>query len=401
MKRYCRSASCMKEVNSDRCPDCGRDTFSTLMPGDDSTELSGESSVLVGAVDDADEPAALGYEEVRPLPQPQEADGGSGWRPEDARAASLKEDLRELKGLIDGGTDLYLVAGIIGTGKSELLGASSAIRAAREGRTGDRMLPTPAVKSENYPYTQPDRKVVFVDASGERYRTLFPSQRQILLSEDDLIFLRTISLSLRGLVLLLDLEKLWLPGLKGEAEQERILRWVVRLFRFLHFAGPVTGKMKFSTEVDLAVSSMPRDKKLPYPVQLIFSKADILFHRRNSQVTGSRMLHWPDPLGASPMLYAVRTFPEMVNELRQHVRHFRVDFVQSLGEERDSLQTLREDGDILGVDAALDWLVNNGWSERGLSMSTDGWLKLQKFWDDTILRRNRWGRQPLKARGAR
>jgi len=388
---YCRSASCQKWVDSKICPDCGSITFAGPANG--------------GTTRPEEPPAPPRPATAAPPVEPREAPrverpAPAAPRPQPESEGTAEQADQELQSLVAGGAGIYLTAGIASTGKTQLLGASTRVSyLVREGRRDGRALPTPVGITKKYSYESPGKVTIFLDASGERFRLLYPSQRHANLRTSDLAFLRTVVKNLRGLVLLLDLDSLWSPQTPAGAEQEKILRWIIRLFRFLHFGGTPRSEIDFTTHVESTIDQMPPGSYLPFPVQLIFSKADLLLRRAAQGSTANP--RWPDPRSRSALKYALRMFPDLLRELRLHVRHFRVDFAQAVGEDPITGKVTHEDWDILGVDAALDWLVNNDWRGRGPSISTDRWLKLQELWDDKLLRRNRWGRQPVLSGGGR
>ncbi len=394
MRYWCSTPECshyLEEMDTPMCPACKKPTLKI------EATTGNDTGAQRGPQPKAAEPGG-GQPEQQPRGR---SSSGSPRKPEPpsrsvAEGVDTQTDPKEVETLIAEGKEIYLVAGIEDSGKTEMLGASPRISfLARGGRRDGRALPTESAGEKRYSYDLPGRSVIFVDASGEKYRTLYPAERTKGSEAIGLELLRSVTENISGLVLALDLAKLW-DGGDGAADQEQILRWILRLFRFLYFGG-VPGKTNFEEHVENTVASFPRKNRLPFPVHLTFTKADILLQRAAAPPRGHP--DWPDPRTRSPLMFAHRTFPELMRELRLHVRNFRVDFAQAVGEDPETGKVSHEDREKLGVDATLDWLVNNRGSR--LAVSTDAWLKLQEFWDDTLFRRKRWGRQPLITRGER
>src|SRR6185436_9091028 len=117
----------------------------------------------------------------------------------------------ELESYIAEGYEVFLIAGIGGAGKSELLASFR-----QDGfldrfkKTGGMVASTIHRTLNCHPVSVGSRKILFVYASGEDFRALYPQIRQTgETTEADVSFLKVIAKGLRGAVLLIELERLW------------------------------------------------------------------------------------------------------------------------------------------------------------------------------------------------
>lgn len=297
------------------------------------------------------------------------------------------------------GYALYLAAGIGGVGKTQLLDAyqkSQPFLPPSVNKIGRNALPTDQGSFACYPVKMGNRRAVFVDASGEDFRLMYPSQRLTgILSDTEAKFLRLVATSLGGLILVMDLNRLWGEP-KGKADpgdrhQERILAWILEMLRWFRFDGKYDAKsaIPFQDQVDAGVRRLPRRRRLRFPVQVIFSKADELLNvplpaRATpwlSKSTASRTLY---PAGEQPLLLAYHYLPLLYAALREHAYHFRFDFAHSLVFQP-------EDDTPCGVIPSLSWVLQGGWE---LAPGTETWVGIQRRIDRITFRGARWKHLP-------
>lgn len=301
------------------------------------------------------------------------------------------------------GYALYLAAGIGGVGKTQLLDAFQKTQpflrpSVRGGRdTETRVVSTAQGSFSCYPVKVGTRRAVFVDAAGEDFRTMYPSQRPSgVLSEAEARFLRLVATSLSGLILMVDLNRLWgeIPGGiadPGDRHQERILAWILEMLRWFRFDGRYDAKsaIPFQDQVDAGVKRLSQWQRLRFPVQVIFSKADELLEvplpaRAAPWIGKSTAARTLYPVGEQPLLLAYHHLPLLYSALQEHVRHFRFDFAHSLVFDP-------EDHTPCGVIPSLAWVLQRGW---GLAPGTDTWVRLQRGIDAVTFRGARWKRLP-------
>lgn len=336
-----------------------------------------------------------------------------------APAAAGATSSPELHGFLKDGFEFYLVAGIGGTGKTQMIdafrrlptpsGKGGYLDLLHAKRKQGRVMPTSQGSMESYPFhIGGDRKGVLVDASGEDFRDLYPHYRHITGPEDPHVkLLGQIARRLHGLILLLDIEKL-----RGEADprypehkqQTDILAWILSLVRWLRFDGSYPDpNVKFHVHVDTRVRLMSR--RLDIPILVLFSRADALrglpIPRDASHTFGppsalpSRTVgdaaheRKLTPVGESPLLIAWHLLPDLHTALTTHARHFRYDFAHSIVLDQTT-GTVKEDVPC-GIRLSLEWLLEGKWSR---SIGTGQWLALQRWLDVATGRSERWRRLP-------
>jgi hypothetical protein len=333
------------------------------------------------------------------MTEPREGPGD--WAP----PTILQEGQRELERYVREGYAPYLVAGVAGVGKTEMLVSYErqlALRrdgtylGAREGRSGSVESTTPGTLN-CFPVAAGGRKVVLIDASGEHFKGLYPYLRQAgRVNPDEVDFLRLLARHLRGLALLIDLKKLWQRDStqSDAAQQVEIAVWILMLLRWLRYDGRYdeTSPIAFQDDVSRKLKLMRR--RLKVPVLVLFSLADQLVNltiparpdvlqRENSP---ARLLvpAWEDPL-----LFAYHCVPTLFGGLMTHCDQFRFDFAHSL--------VLSVTGAIgpripCGIRESLGWLVDADW--RWPALPTRFWVGVEKRLDAMRGRAIRWERLP-------
>lgn len=297
------------------------------------------------------------------------------------------------------GYEMFLVAGIGGSGKTQFIDALEALEGgflrdiARDdaGRTN---ATTPNTIIPRY-IRAAGRKLAFLDAPGELFQNLFPYNGSI--SKRALQIPKLLAPNLRGVVLVIDLEKLWGPPDPKRPDwrhQLGIAAWILEVLRWLSYDGkpPQDAQMKLHTYIDRQVRSMKQ--RLRQPVLVLFTKADLLDKVRLPG-TGRPVR----PEGEHPLLFAWHCLPELHKALLQHADHFRYDFVHSLVE--DKTTGVPQQFPPCGVRAAVDWLIDTSWRNGRRGVPTRRWLSWQRGLDQLTGRGNRWKRLPEPRRLAR
>lgn len=270
---------------------------------------------------------------------------------------------------------------------------------------------------------------VLIDVAGEDFQLLGDYARDLpaLMTE----FLWPVLQELDGLLLLQALPIVWSgfnrpgvdrrqdpdPGVREEMRQARdamvdahrtLLKYAVvarglrRLGRRGRRLGLRRDRAPSRTQVDEAYRQAPR---LPYPVLVAFSKADLyapgdlrrgLFSPSPPGVDGPPPpLH---PLRTDPLALAQAHFSDLFAFLQSRVRHFKFDFLQALEDptERPDPQEARVQNapieSLVGAESALAFLTGHPWRFPGISTRTA--LRLDRW-----LRRERWSGGAIRALG--
>jgi hypothetical protein len=237
-----------------------------------------------------------------------------------------------------------------------------------------------------------------MDAAGERFRQLYPALRATRsIGVEQIEFLKHISKRLGGVILLLDLRRLWGPEQANDpanSRQVEILAWVLTLLRWLrccgnYKAGPVT----LEEHVNRTVMRLRR--RLDIPVQILFSKADGL---GGLVVPQNRKLQWLRqeqaadrvlyPAGEDPLLLAYHALPELFEAVTKHANHFRFDFVHAMVADPDTQEIV--DPNACGVTLSLQWLLDSTWRQPWPMIPTRHWLGVQRLLDGLTNRGRRW-----------
>lgn len=348
--------------------------------------------------------------EPEPVPVETPAPRFFGAEPERPASGPLipQAGQQHLAQYVDDGYEVYLIAGIAAAGKTQLLDAyrRDAFLSTFVKRKG-LALPTSPNQLDCHPVSVGRRKVVFVDTSGEHFKRLYPHLSPTgEVSEPEVDFLRLISRRLSGLVLLVDLQRLWTPALRTNPEDEaqiEILSWILILLRWLERAqgarsqgGEVgAGRLRFQDYVNREV--MRYRRRMKAPVLVLFSRADELVDvavpERSGAAWAARAANGRRtlfPVGESPLLLAYHRLPKLLHVLETHAEHFRFDFVHSLVTDRDTGEIV--DPNACGVALSLAWLLDRGW--RWPSVPTRYWIALERVLDKVRGRGELWERLP-------
>lgn len=415
---YC--PTCKKEVEGDICPTCSTPTEAVKEKRPVIRRLSGTPTESTGAEPVPFSPPPEPQPEARerkPEPGPRTREAPPPPRPLEpgvGRSASAVSPRRfegeaELEAFIAQGYEIFLVAGIAGVGKSELLSAfgQDGFLGGFQKRDGMVMATIPRTLQCHPIHFGNGRKGLFVDASGEDFRLLYPDAHTgIGIDEADISFLRLIAKRLRGLILLVELERLWDERLHAadpsHAKQVQILAWILSLLRWLTLDGRYNQEnnpIKFTKHVDAATRTMT--KRLKVPVQVLFSKADQLAGYpipqglqgadwlRQGSVSERKLF----PLGENPLLFTYHCLRGLYKAIDVHADNFRFDFAHSLVT-RKGPGTVA-DPDPCGVALAVQWLLDPCWSSSFTPViSTRRWVALQRSLDKVVGRGRRWTRLP-------
>jgi len=416
---YC--STCDETVAENPCPDC----FSTTDPRDEEARTAeaakiaanvkrraGTGSSLHAAPSLATQripvaniapkrpPKPEGQEEVRPPEKPKSVAPGDEW------GAPL-EGQRNVEQILAEGYEVFLSVGIGGSGKTELLASyQKEGYASRFVKAQDRVVPTALKTLRFYTVRVDGRKVGFVDTSGESFAQLYPDDQVGQIKEvrkEDVGFLRLVSQNLGGLILLVDLGRLWAPqsGDWADAKQQKILVWILMLLRWLRLGdGEVPEGVAIRDHVDKVVRRLK--KKLDVPVLVLFSKADALAGTtlpeppRSSWLGSKGPQRTVLPSGEQPLLLAHHYLRDLSSALAEHAENYRFDFAHSLVTDPDSGAV--KDHEACGVDLSLQWLLDSRWQRKRwysrFEPSTQTLIAWQEKLDQWTRRGQRWRRLP-------
>lgn len=406
MSEY-RCPSCDRITVEDICPHCGVLTEPMTSP----TTAARPASAVIPPPPPPPAPPAREEEpqeaeaSAPEVPPPSVAPAPLAERPQAPRRQGIVSAAaqQELHQYVEEGYEVFLIAGIAAAGKTQMLDAyrhdgylSTFVK--REGLAK----PTNPDELNCHPLSVGRRKVIFVDTSGENFKHLYPGlARTGEIDEADVDFLRLISSRLAGVVLLVDLGRLWDPAQRTNPEDEaqvHILTWILELMRWLQEGGTYeASRIRFQDHVNREAMRLRR--RLRAPVLALFSRADELSglpipahpsHAWMGTPGGGRTLL---PVGEDPLLLAHHCVPELLAALTTHARHFRIDFAHSLVTDRDSGEIV--DPTPCGVSLSLQWLLDPSWRWRWLpAIPTRRWIGLQRFVDEVVKRSRRWRELP-------
>lgn len=301
---------------------------------------------------------------VTPEPAPRPSRVVSEPSPDPEPAKTQIAGLAEFQSLLGRGFQSIVICGLPGTGKSEIVNAFTKANTIYRGRAQFSMLRATlrteralggTVKNEIW-YQVADDRHVFLDPSGEFFRSLSLEERKRLalpdITDDYFDFVRDAVKSLAGIVLVVDLygggQQLDRSGWRA---QENDLTFVLPALRWLRFEKePRPPGVGVSVNIAARVQKMP---KLDVPVLVLFSKADRLDTLTNDV----------------PLDFARRNLPLLHGALLTHAKRFRFDFCHTM--------VRKGDGDAAvdrpcGVLLSMEWLLERGF--RWLPRVPTSWL---------------------------
>ncbi len=404
-------AICNEDRDDEICPICGQGTRTRddqEQKSDNSPAPLAKTASIEPSSPDPDAPANdptdllpvvefpknKDEQESKTSPQPLEPLSRATKNiPVDSGTGEFRASRQEIAEYLEEGFEIFLIAGIAGSGKTELL------ESFKQGRTLGQVvrkdglaMPTSPGDFFCHPLPLGKRKILFVDASGEHFEKLYADPSTgARIGSGEAQFLRLITDRLKGLVLLINLQQHW----SGDERQATVLRNILILLRFLKGGGIYqAGARSFQEQVDAQIGKLPR---LRIPVQFLMSRAD--------QLTGTQLPTRADdswlqtgsesrrlyPTGEEPLLVAHHYLPTLLDMLQEHARLFRADFVHSLVTDQDTEVVMNHEG--CGVHLIRQWLVETSarpwWTMLPTRYSLGGQRRL-----DRILRRSRWLRLP-------
>ncbi len=331
-----------------------------------------------------------------------QADDNKMENPPDDDEGTLYQGEVEIQELIKKGNDLFLVVGVAGVGKTQLLdafdehqnGTLSVFKKSGNGRvkaTAFNTLSYLSIKSSHLR----GNNAIFIDAAGENFSGLYPGDGKSL-TQKDLKLPELVLPRLRGLILVIELEAYWTDDQYSKKNQIRIVTWILMLFRWLLNDGFYDPKSELSLEeyINHFVNNMKGLKtRLNIPVQVLFSKADKLY---DLTIPGSQ--HPLFPREDSPFFLAYHYLPGLHQALLEHTHYFRYDFVHSIVTDTDTQEVEAaakkgEEDKPCGVELSFQWLLNH--PGKG-SPRTEDLIEKQKKIDKLLFwRRSRWKKKSI------
>ena len=409
--RYC--PTCKKEVEDDEevCRTCGNPTVVTSQAPEKNEKKKSVVRRVISPAEGRPAEVVPFKPAPNPTPEPERRTETNEPPVRESGATRIRSAARhfegeaEVKKFLAEGYEIYLIAGIAGVGKSELLSAFRQDGFLEGFQRKDGMVKSTIQGTLNcHPIHFGNRKILFVDAAGEDFRLLYPDVHTgVEVTEADVSFLGLIARDLRGLILLVELERLWDERMHAtypaNAQQVQIFAWILSLLRWLTFDAKYdqSNPIKFTKHVDASVKRMR--KKLKMPVQVLYSKADQLKDFPIPQaVRGTDWLHQGSaptrvlhPVGEDPFLFTYHCLRGLYAALDIHTDHYRFDFAHSLRTSKGAGTIV--DSDPCGVSLAIQWLLDPGWSSRFV-IPTRRWVALQRSLDQVLGRGRRWARLP-------
>ncbi|KHD08234.1 hypothetical protein PN36_19370 [Candidatus Thiomargarita nelsonii] len=262
-----------------------------------------------------------------------------------------------IKELMKKGNDIFLVVGVAGSGKTQLLeafdrhiqrGAISVFKSSPDGRVKGTSPNTLNILSLN-------SNAIFIDASGENFSALYPGDDKSI-TQKDLKIPKLVKPKLRGLILVIELEAYWTDEADSKKMQIKILTWILVIFRWLFNGGvyPEDTNMSLEQYINHSVKNLKGAKtRLDIPVQVLFSKADRL---HGFPVHGSKEQLFPKK--DSPFFLAYHYLPEIHHALLKHTNYFRYDFAHSIVTDSKTEPEVLEN-EPCGVELSFQWLLNH------------------------------------------
>jgi len=311
----------------------------------------------------------------------------------------------QVEELMKNGNDLFLVVGVEGTGKTQLLDAfdghiqKGALSFFEKYDDGIRVDPTSpnTIKYLSIKNTLlRGNNAIFIDTAGENFSGLYPGLDKSI-TQKDLKIPELVAPRLRGLILVIELDAYWTDEEYSKKKQIKIVTWVLMVFRWLLNGGVYPDNTNLSLEeyINHSVNNMKGPKtRLNIPVQVFFSKADQLY---GFPVPGSK--HSLHPREDSPFFLAYHYLRGLHNALLDHTNYFRYDFVHSIVTESKTDTQEEEPGvkaeepavkeeEPCGVELSFQWLFNH--QGKGFPR-TEPLIEQQKRIDKLLFwRRSRW-----------
>lgn len=177
-----------------------------------------------------------------------------------------------------------------------------------------------------------NRKAVFVDTAGEHFEAALSDQNNMKYQRS-FELLRRLVKNLAGVVAMVDLTKHWGPQDLSHPEfhqQPNIIVWVLQLLLWLHYYDH-DGRLPGAAEVRQDIAKLSRRHKIPFPVLILFSKADEL---QGMAIPGTT--HCLNPNIDSPLCLARQHLSSLYNGVLQHVRLFHFDFLRAITVDEDT-----------------------------------------------------------------
>ncbi len=317
----------------------------------------------------------------------QGADASSGLKGE----SSLNEKLKE-------GYKAYLIAGVKQSGKSQIIQSFC-------NTDQSRCEPTPAGRIHIYPVLSSDNKLskskeLVVDLSGEYFSNLYgdysqegTTQQDYILDEDSFRILQNLARQLSGVILVIDLQKLWQPFRRDRPEfkeQLDISVWTLQFLRWLRSYNTNNRPTQSISKQDLqfAIAKLGKRKRLDIPVLVLFSKADELVGvniPESGPACPGRELQFPT--AESPFFFTHCCLNTLYSGVLAHAKFFHFDFSNAICTDIDTGIII--DGSAYGVRLNMNWLMDKSWNSRW-NVPTRYWVYWQMFLDSIRFRTDRW-----------
>lgn len=297
------------------------------------------------------------------------------------KGENIPDGIHELIERIVQGDDIFFVAGVYATGKTQMLSAfyksiGVLIDEVKVGKDGQ-AVPNSPYTIEVYAVNEyVQRPSIFVDVAGENIQSLHPlgGESERTVTRKDLLVPELIANNLRGLILVIDLKTYWEAQKNVWKEQIRIVNWVVMVFRWLLYGGTYPDSDKTKTALPNYIQNQvtqPNWPRLDIPVSILFSKVDD-FNINPFEVPGS--VHILYPTKDLPFVIARDYLQSLHKALLRDANDFRYDFIQSIVTDKNG--KVVEDKS-LGVEPSLKWLLEHRSSSR---LPTEYLIKLHDFW---------------------
>ena len=331
---------------------------------------------------------------------PESRGAGTAWidsseRSEfDSTGEILLEGQRAVEENLHSGYEIFLVAGITASGKTQLLEAFARLnpgylRSHEMQGDGKQVKRTTVGTLEVHSVPLPGRTVAFLDAPGELFEKLLPSEGRI--EKESLQLPKLIAKHLRGLVLVFDLLQFWSEDVIRPAakRQIEILAWVLEILRWARHQGAYPVNTSIPLDRYITQETRTMKQRLDIPVLVLFSKADEL--RQQTIPEHGRKLR---PEQEQPFFFARHCLPDLYGAVEAHADHFHFDFIHSIVSDPGNGPEVEPSAPIIsappcGIQPAFDWLLDPAWERRG-GVPSRRWISIQQWLDHFTGRRRRW-----------